>query len=71
MKKVAYYQITGTSGILTEREFKRIGKPTKAKKIILTREDLNPFYGMLPELSTKDLRKAKVRKDLMRLGIEW
>lgn len=82
MKKTIYYQNEGDR-LFTEREVKLLVLDKKTlKKKILSRDEicgktvrfpksLFDYGETIGELSTKDLRKAKVRKDLMRLGIVW
>lgn len=82
MKKTIYYQNEGDR-LFTEREVKLLVLDKKTlKKRILSRDEicgktvrfpksLFDYEETIGELSTKDLRKAKVRRDLMRLGIEW
>lgn len=81
MKKEIYYKVTGSPAIYTEREVKLLQMDKKyMNRVLLTKDEVEDvgfgrynfeFRGGLNDLSTKDLRKAKVRKDLMRLGIEW
>ncbi len=82
MKKVTYYQ-DANDRLYTEREVKLMLLDKKTlKKRLLGRDEicgktvrfpksLFDYGETIGELSTKDLRKAKVRRDLMRLGIEW
>ena len=82
MKKTIYYQ-NANDQLYTEREVKlmRLDKKT-LKKRLLSRDEICGKATRFPrvlfnydetigKLSTKDLRKAKVRKDLMQLGIVW
>lgn len=83
MKKTVYYQ-NENDQLYTEREVKLMLLDKKTlKKRLLSRDEicrgrtvrfpkaLFDYDESIGNLSTKDLRKAKVRKDLMRLGIEW
>lgn len=82
MKKTVYYQAPNDR-LFTEREVKlMLLDKRNLRKRFLTRDEVcgkefrfpkNSFYygGSLDDLSIKSIRKAKVRKDLMRLGIEW
>ena len=83
MKKVKYYQIerNGKKILFPERYVRKYPEIREYKKVYLPKENVDTitfigkryieFVGGLPELSTKDLRKANVRKDLQRLGIIW
>ena len=82
MKKTIYYQ-TQNNQLYTEREVKLMLLDKKTlKKRLLSRDEICGKTIRLPrslfdydetigKLSAKDLRKAKVRRDLMRLGIIW
>ena len=82
MKKTIYYQNEGDR-LFTEREVKLFVLDKKTlKKRILSRDEicgktvrfpksLFDYGETIGNLSTKDLRKAKVRKDLQKLGIIW
>ena len=76
MKKNLYYQYPGDTSLYPEYSVRKRPKD-KARKLKLTREDVHPYdedfiyYRGLDEMRSKELSKAKVRRDLMRLGIIW
>ena len=79
MKRMIYYQFQNKPQLYTEREVKlrRMDK-RRMKRLVLARDEVitdecfgriyNPFDDCL---SAKSLKKANVRRDLMRLGIVW
>ena len=75
MKRNVYYQYPGETR-LTAFECRRRPKD-KARKLKLSREEAYPYdegfiyHRPLDEMRPKELRKADVRRDLMRLGIIW
>ena len=71
MKRTVYYQYPGEA-VRTEFECRKRSKD-RARKLKFTREDVYPYDNnrLLDEMRTKELSKADVRRDLMRLGITW
>lgn len=78
MKKTVYYTLSNGTELFTERQVKLFNMDKKTlrqfkleRPEIVNGKHLDTAERQLSELSTKDLRNAKCRKDLRRLGIIW